>query len=141
MRRRRILTLVAILPALLLLTCGQPGNSASASAVLEHHLQAVGAGNLDEIVADYTADAVIYTVNGPVRGTAEIRDFFAILPDLLPPGFWENFKMVRQDVEGEIAFIVWSSEPAFPLGTDTFIIRDGRIVAQTFAAHMVPSTD
>ncbi len=49
--------------------------------------------------------------------------------------------MVRQDVEGEIAFIVWSSEPAFPLGTDTFIIRDGRIVAQTFAAHMVPSTD
>jgi hypothetical protein len=137
MKRCRILTIIAILPALLLLTCGQPQSTSSAKAVLEHHLQAVSAGNLDEIMADYTADAVLYTPDGPLRGTAAIRGFFATLPEILPPGFWENFKMIRQDTEGEVAYMVWSSEPAFPLGTDTFIIRDGRIVTQTFAAHVV----
>ena len=139
MKRSRILTIVAILPALFLLTCGQPQSTTSSKAVLEHHLQSVGAGNLDEIMADYAADAVLYTPTGPLRGTAEIRGFFTALPDILPPGFWENFKMVRQDVEGEVAYMVWASEPGYPLGTDTFIIRDGRIVIQTFAAHTVPT--
>jgi hypothetical protein len=47
----------------------------------------------------------------------------------------ENFEMVRQDVEGELAYIVWKSASAVPLGTDTFIVRKGKIVMQTFAAH------
>ena len=140
MKHGRILAIVAILPALLLLTCGQPESTASTKAVLEHHLQSVGAGNLDEVMADYAADAVLYTPSGPLSGTTAIRGFFAALPEILPPGFWENFKMVRQDVEGEIAYIVWSSPPAAPLGTDTFIIRNGRIVTQTFAAYMVPTS-
>ena len=49
--------------------------------------------------------------------------------------------MVRQDVDGQITYIVWASEPAVPLDTDTFVIRNGQIVVQTFAAHMVPSSD
>ena len=138
MKRSRMLPSIALLPALLLVTCAQPQGSASTTAVLEHHLASVGQGNLDEIMADYTHDAVIYTPSGPVRGTAAIRAFFAALPEILPPGFWDNFAMVRQDVEGEVAYIVWASSPAVPLGTDTFIIRDGKIVVQTFAAHMTP---
>ena len=139
MKRVRILAIVAILPALVLLTCGQPESTTSSKAVLEHHLQSVGAGNLGEIMADYSADAVLYTPSGPLSGPTAIRGFFAALPEILPPGFWENFKIVRQDVEGELAYIVWSSASAAPLGTDTFIIRDGRIVAQTFAAYIVPT--
>jgi hypothetical protein len=41
--------------------------------------------------------------------------------------------MVRQDVDGEIAYIAWKAEPFTPLATDTFVIRNGKICVQTFA--------
>jgi hypothetical protein len=34
---------------------------------------------------------------------------------------------------------VWKADPFIPLATDTFVIRDGKIVAQTFAALLVPA--
>ena len=116
MKPRRLFAPIALLPALLLFTYGQQGSSASTTAVL-------------------------YTPNGALHGTTASREFFVALPGILPPGFWENFKMVRQDVDGQITYIVWASEPAVPLDTDTFVIRNGQIVVQTFAAHMVPSSD
>jgi len=51
--------------------------------------------------------------------------------------------MVQQLVEGEIAYIVWSAESQryrIPLATDTYVIRDGKIVAQTFAARLEPKS-
>ena len=36
--------------------------------VFQHHAQALGAGDLDEIVADYTDDAVFITPAGVQRG-------------------------------------------------------------------------
>tara|TARA_Y100000588_G_scaffold362417_1_gene424093 strand:- start:137 stop:325 length:189 start_codon:yes stop_codon:yes gene_type:complete len=54
----------------------------------------------------------------------------------LPPGFMEAFTMVRQDVEGDVAYIVWAAGDFAPLGTDTFVIRGGKIVLQTFAAYV-----
>jgi len=49
--------------------------------------------------------------------------------------------MLREDVEGDTAYIVWKAETAdnrFELGTDTFIVRDGKIVIQTFAGKISP---
>jgi len=37
-----------------------------------------------------------------------------------------------------MAFITWSVAGAIPLGTDTFVVEDGRIVSQTFAMHAAP---
>ncbi len=48
----------------------------------------------------------------------------------------EAFTMVRQDVEGDVAYIVWAAGDFAPLGTDTFVIRGGKIVLQTFAAYV-----
>ena len=36
--------------------------------VFRHHVQALGAGDLDEIVADYADDAVLITPGGVQRG-------------------------------------------------------------------------
>jgi ketosteroid isomerase-like protein len=36
--------------------------------VFAHHVEALGAGDLDEIVADYTDDAVFITSRGVLRG-------------------------------------------------------------------------
>ncbi len=33
-------------------------------------------------------------------------------------------------------YIFWAAEPFAPLGTDTFVVRNGKIMAHTFAASM-----
>jgi hypothetical protein len=48
-------------------------------------------------------------------------------------------KLVRHDVRGDVAYIIWKAEPYIPLATDTFI-RDGQIVAQSFAV-LAPSAE
>ena len=105
-------------------------------ATLVHHLQAFAEGDINAILTDYVEESILYTPDGPMRGLSKIREFFSGILENMPPGFMEAFEMVRQDVEGEIAYIVWKSPSAAPLGTDTFVIRNGKIVVQTFAAHM-----
>jgi hypothetical protein len=48
-----------------------------------------------------------------------------------------SFEMTTQSVEGDVAYIVWKAETAdnvYEMGTDTFVVRSGKIVAQSFAA-------
>jgi hypothetical protein len=104
---------------------------------LLNHLQAFGSGDVDAIMADYDETSVLITPYGPQRGRAEIRSFFeSFIPDF-PPG--SAFELSEQIVEGEIAYIVWwgeSEKLRIPFGTDTFIVRGGKIVGQTFAGQI-----
>ena len=62
---------------------------------------------------------------------------FNFVKKVLPPG--SDFKLQKMLVDGEVAYIAWSAESAgfrMPLGTDTFVVRDGKIVAQTFTAQI-----
>jgi hypothetical protein len=68
-----------------------------------------------------------------LHGRGAVRNFFATLLASLPADWLAQFKMNRQDVEGEIAYIFWQAPPAFPLATDTFVVRNGKILVQTFA--------
>ena len=101
------------------------------------HLQAFASGDVDAIMADYDKTSVLITPYGPQRGRAEIRSFFeSFIPDF-PPG--SAFELSEQIVEGEIAYIVWSGESEkvkIPFATDTFVVREGKIVAQTFTPQM-----
>ena len=72
------------------------------------------------------------------RGLTEIRAFFTAFVEALPEGIWDAFTMKRQEVAGEVAYILWEANPWFPLGTDTFVVRDGKILFQTFAAYIAP---
>jgi ketosteroid isomerase-like protein len=100
---------------------------------LVHHLQAT---TIDDILTDYTEDSILFTATGPIRGLAGLRAFFEGFFGHTPPGFAAAYKMVRQDVIGEIAYIVWKAEPFVLLASDTFVVRDGKIMAQTFAIYM-----
>ena len=42
-------------------------------------------------------------------------------------------KLLRQDVHGEVAYIHWQAAPFIPFASDTFVIRNGKIVVQTIA--------
>ncbi len=111
----------------------------TALEVLDHHVQTLGEGLVDEVVSDYAPDAMILTSDGAVKGRDAIRRFFAnSVVNVLPPS--STLIMHHKWVEGELAFIIWTAESpfySFSFGTDTFIIRDGLIQEQTFAGVMV----
>jgi hypothetical protein len=52
-----------------------------------------------------------------------------------------TFAVKQLTVEGEHAYALWAAETAdnvYELGTDTLTVRDGKIVAQSFAGEIVP---
>ena len=106
----------------------------STEAVLHRHLQAA-AESVDAVLADYVEESVLITAEATHRGLAEIRAFFMELLEGRTKGFLGAFKMKRAAVTGELAYIVWEAKPWFTFATDTILVRDGKIVLQTFAAH------
>ena len=105
------------------------------------HAEAFDRGDVEAVVADYAPDAVLFTPEGPIRGHAALRAFFAgLLEEFCQPGV--TFDLFRTDIEDDVAFIAWTAETRrrrYELGTDTFIVRGGKIVRQTFAARVVAS--
>jgi hypothetical protein len=97
-------------------------------------------GDLDAILSDYDEASVLITPDGPLRGLAEIRRLFQkIVTVMLPPG--SEFEILRRECHGDVAYTVWRGSSAafnFLIGTDTFIIRNGVITYQTFAAQIQP---
>jgi ketosteroid isomerase-like protein len=96
--------------------------------------------DLDGVVADYSPDAVLFIPGGPLRGTAAIKPFFkAFVAEFSKPG--AKFSLQQQHADGDYAYILWSAETAdntYEAATDTFIVRNGKIVAQSFAAKITP---
>ncbi len=106
--------------------------------ILNHQNSSFLKGNVDEIMKDFSEQAVLFTPDGVLEGIDSIKKFYTdVIANFLPPD--ADFKMIRQEVRGQTAYIVWSAESEnyrFPIGTDTFFIKDGKIFAQTFAAKI-----
>jgi ketosteroid isomerase-like protein len=99
--------------------------------VFQHHAGALGAGDLDEIVADYADDAVFITPAGIQRGKDGIRAAFTQLLADVPNAAWT---LPTQIYEGDLLFLEWTADAAQTKvddGIDTFVFRDGLIHAQT----------
>ena len=99
--------------------------------IFSHHAQALGAGDLDEIVADYADDAVFITPAGVRRGKDGVRAGFTQLLADVPNAKWE---LPTQLYEGDILFLEWTADSAATRvedGIDTFVFRDGLIRVQT----------
>jgi hypothetical protein len=88
------------------------------------------------ILADYDDAARLYSTDRVYEGHEEIRAFLAAFLRSLPDGAYDRFELGSLTVNGELAFITWSVGNDIPLGADTFIVRDGKIVAQTVAMHI-----
>ena len=78
--------------------------------------------------------------HGLLRGPDAIRTLFqGMIAEFGKPG--ATFNMKKQFVEGDHAYILWTAETAdnvYELGTDTFVVRDGKIVAQSFTGKITP---
>jgi hypothetical protein len=84
---------------------------------------------------DYTDESLLITHEATYRGLAEIRQFFTALLNRLPEGFFASIRLNRREVAGEVAYILWERKPWFVLATDTFVVRNGKILFQTFAGY------
>jgi len=119
---------------------GKGNDTAISKKVLGSFLTAFGAGKVDAIVAHYAPDAVIVTPGAVVQGHKNIRSMFVgLVAEFGQPGV--KFKLLKQNVHGDIALIVWQAETGkniYDMGTDTYIIRGGKIVAQTVAVKARP---
>lgn len=112
---------------------------ATTSEVLDHHIKCFGEGNLEGILSDYAPGAVLFTPGGPLNGIDEIRPFFqAMLAEFGKPG--TVFDMKLRSVVNDVSYVLWTAETAdnvYEMGTDTQVVRDGKIVAQSFAAKIM----
>ena len=99
--------------------------------VFAHHAEALGAGDLDGIVDDYSDDAVFITPDGIKQGKDGIREAFTLLLADVPNAAWE---LKTQIYVEDVLFLEWAAVSAATKvedGIDTFIFRDGLIRLQT----------
>jgi len=110
--------------------------STDTEAVVRKHLDAfVTRKGVAAILADYDEDAKLHGEARVYRGKKEIRDFFLEFIASLPPGAIDRFVLRSLRADGNLAYITWSAGDEIPLGTDTFVVRNGKIVSQTFAMY------
>jgi ketosteroid isomerase-like protein len=104
--------------------------------VVRHHLQAfVEQKEIAAIVDDYDDEARLYSEAKIYRGKQEIHGFFSDFIASLPAGAIDRFTVRNFLVDRDVAYITWCVGSDIPLGTDTFVVKDGKIVSQTFAMY------
>ena len=113
---------------------------ATTQDVLDNHLNCFSRGDLQGILSDYAPDAVMLTPDGPLRGPEAMSPLFqALIAEFGKPG--ATFSMKKQVVDGDFAYILWTAETAdnvYEMATDTFVVRDGKIAAQSFTGKITP---
>lgn len=109
-------------------------------SIVERHLRSFLDRDLDRLMADYTDDSVLFTIDGKLEGRAPIRRLMAgLFAEFAAPG--ACFELRCQNVAGDVAHIVWTGEtPAnrYEFATDTFVVRGDKIAYQSFAGRIVP---
>jgi ketosteroid isomerase-like protein len=108
--------------------------------VVRNHLQAfLQQKGIPAILNDYDDHARFLSEAKVYQGKQEIGGFFIDFIGSLPPGAYDIFDLRSLRVDGNIVYITWSIGRDVPLGTDTFVVDNGKIVSQTFAMYAVPA--
>jgi predicted SnoaL-like aldol condensation-catalyzing enzyme len=107
-------------------------------AVVMHHLNSFLNNDLEAVMSDYTNESILITQDTTYTGPEEIGAFFVGLIMHFPQ---QNSLLVLDKItaNNDLVYIVWhASTPSLqvPVGSDTFIIKDGKIYKQTFAGQL-----
>lgn len=103
--------------------------------VWQHHIDAWTQRDLDAIAADYAEDSVILVRDRAYTGPKEIRELFTLLFKTFDRA--EKHVIDPAVVANGLVYITWNARIAgkeFPVGTDTFVIADGKIKYQTITS-------
>lgn len=104
----------------------------TAKAVFEDHLALAAQGLVEEdLLRNYHEDCVILINSGEYRGHDGVRKLAAQLAHEMPEA---KFEYTTKLVSGRFAFLEWtgsSKTATVQDGADSFVIENGKIVAQT----------
>ena len=109
-------------------------------AVLTHHLESFGAGDVAAIMEDYTEDSVVILPNAVLKGTEQITGLFeALVQEFSQEGV--TFELTQSTVVDHVAYIIWNADTPnnhYKYATDTFVIKNSKIMMQTVAYDADP---
>jgi len=106
--------------------------------IFAHHGQALGAEDLEDIVADYADDAILVVQKQVYRGKEGARQVFTRLLSDVPQAEWQLATVFADDV----LYLEWKATGGgrkVEDGIDTFIFRDGMIRVQTVVYTVGPA--
>ena len=113
---------------------------ASTKEVLDHHLSCMMSGDVEGTLSDYAPDAVVLTPFGPIKGHEAMKPGLkALMAEFVRPGVTLDVK--QQCIDGEYAYLVWAGETpdnVYELGSDTFHIKNGKIMVQSYVFQAKP---
>jgi ketosteroid isomerase-like protein len=107
--------------------------------VFAHHGAALGAEDLEDIVSDYTEDAVLIVQNKVFRGRDGARQVFTKLLQDVPQATWELAALFEDDV----LYLEWKARSGgrrIDDGIDTFVFDRGQVRVQTVRYTLSPDT-
>jgi ketosteroid isomerase-like protein len=129
------LSITALLLGLTSMAAWSEAPKGSPEQLVARHLAASAKGDVEGIVADYADDAVSISPGGVTHGKEELRKLFTGIFGG-PPGSHPPLVLQQQVYTKEIGYITWTQNAGTPQevhGSDTFVVRKGKIVAQTVA--------
>ncbi|HEU4860875.1 MAG TPA: nuclear transport factor 2 family protein [Chitinophagaceae bacterium] len=111
----------------------------TSESVFQHHLAALGNNDLNELIKDYTEESEVWTPDGDIVGLKAISSFFSYAFTLFPKDktTLDIKKMIAKDYK---VYIVWTADSPIvnvPFATDSFEIKEGKILWQSTAFQMV----
>jgi hypothetical protein len=106
--------------------------------VIDNHLRCSRRGNIEGILNDCSTDAFFSHRKDSCEEELKSENCSkALLDEFGKPGASE--KAPTAIFEGDYAYLVWSGETAdnfYELACDRFVVRNGKITAQSFAAKI-----
>jgi ketosteroid isomerase-like protein len=120
---------------------GLAGSHAPATeAVVMDHMRAIGALDVDAIVATYAEDAAFITADRVYAGAGEIREFYdGFVAEFSQPGI--SMETDAMMFAGNTFFNTWRAESpdnVYEFGADTIVVEDGKIISHTMAVVVTP---
>ncbi len=111
----------------------------STEQVFRDHLERAQRGDVEgDLQHNFSPACVLLTTYGTFRGHQGVREATALLEQQLGPA---HYTYRNQVWEGELAFLEWTvdtARAAVPDGADSFLIRNGQILAMTIHYTVQP---
>lgn len=110
----------------------------TAAEIYADHSAKFGTGDLAGVLANYAEDALFITPNQVLHGPSGVRQGLEKLLADLPDAQWE----IKEQIASDVILLSWTANNGTVQvldGTDTFVIRDGKIHAQTVSYTVVPA--
>jgi hypothetical protein len=127
---------------------------ATSQAVLDRHVAAMKAGNLNAVMADYADNTLVIAPHGIApgqtnvagndvfSGKANARKLFAVLTDKDHNPGAKAMTVTYEQRGNDVTLMHWvqfKGKPNQVSGTDTWIIRGGKVIAQFVAVDPAPA--